>query len=68
VDGDQVMEGAEQDQIGQGGGAAFGPWDDVVDLAGGGPLPAAGEGAVPVPGDDRAAQMRRDGAGGGANV
>ena len=63
-----MVEGAEQDQVGQGGVAAFGPGFEVVDLAGGGPLVAAGEGAVPVAGDDGAAQVRRDGGGGGAGV
>ena len=54
--GDQVVEGAEQDQVGQLGFAALGLRPDVVDLAGGGWGVAAGEGAVLVAGHDGAAQ------------
>jgi hypothetical protein len=63
-----VVEAAGQDEVGEGGGAAPGPGDEVVHLACGGPLAAAGERAVPVPGDDGAPQVRRDGAGHGADV
>jgi len=59
---------ARQDEIGQAGPAALGAWDQVVDLAGRGPLAAASEGAVPVAGDNRAAQMRRHSGGGGTDV
>ena len=56
VDRDQMVEGAQVEQVGQAGGAALGAGDDVVRLAGGGGLGAAGEPAVPVPDGDGAAQ------------
>src|SRR5215831_13164368 len=68
VDGDQVVEGAQRDQVVQGGGAAVGAGDQVVDLAGAGRLVAAGEGAVPVAGGGGAAQVGRDGRRGLAGV
>src|SRR6516164_3183576 len=68
VDRDLVVEGAQGDQVGQRGGAAAGPGDQVVDVAGGGGLVAAGEGAVRVAGGGGAAQVGGDGFGGGAEV
>src|SRR5215469_16920388 len=68
VHGDQMVKTAQKQQIGQTGGAALGPGDDVVRLAGGRGLGAAGEAAVPVPGDDQAAQVGGDGLGGRAGV
>src|SRR5712691_13355292 len=60
VDDDQVVEGAEQDQLGQFGAAAFAAGGGVVHVAGVGWLVAAGGGAVPVAEDDGAAQVGRD--------
>ena len=68
VDRDEVVEPAEQAEVGQAGGAACGPRDQVVDLAGGGGLGAAGELAVLVALDDGGAQVGGDGAGGAAEV
>jgi hypothetical protein len=68
VDGNKVVEAAQEQEIGQRGRAAAGPGDYVVHLAARGLLAAAGEGTVPVPADDGAAQVRRDGAGGGTDV
>src|SRR5712691_9263706 len=65
---DQVVEGAEQDQLGQFGAAAFAAGGGVVHVAAGGWLVAAGGGAVPVAQDDGAAQVGRDGVGAGAEV
>lgn len=59
VHGDEVVEGAQQDQVGELGLAAGGLRFQVVDLAGGGWGVAAREGAVPVAGDDRAAHPVR---------
>jgi hypothetical protein len=55
VDGDEVVEPAEQDQVGEGVPAAVFAMLQVVDVAGGGRLVAAGEAAVPVAGADGAA-------------
>ena len=63
-----VVESAEQDQVGQAGGAAVGPVDQVVRLGHGCGLPAAGELAVLVAEGDGGAQVGRDGAGGAADV
>src|SRR5215469_16200109 len=63
VDHDLVVEGAQGKQVVQRGRAAAGSGDDVVDLAHAGRLGATGEGAVRVPGSDRAAQVRWDGLG-----
>ena len=60
---DQVVEGAEQEQVVQPGRPTLGPGPQVVDLAGGGWLGAAGERAVPVAGDDRPAQVPGHGGG-----
>ena len=57
---DEVMERAEQQEVIEAGAAAFAAGPEVVDLAGGGALAAAGERAVPVPGDHRAAQVPGD--------
>ena len=68
VNDDQVMEFAQQFQVPQGGGAAVGPVDQMVGVASGWGLVAAGELAVPVPGDHGLAQVRGDGAGAAAHV
>src|SRR6516162_9201255 len=61
VDADLVVIVAQQDEVSQAGLTAFGPGDDVVDLAGGrGLVAAAGPSAVPVPEDDRAADVLGD--------
>ena len=57
-----------KDQFGEPGAAAFAAGGGVVHVAGGGGLVAAGGGAVPVAEDDGAAQVGRDGVGGGAEV
>src|SRR5258708_10336358 len=63
-----MMEAAEQDAVGRAGGAARAAGHDVVQVARGGGLVAAGGGAVLVPGDDGAAQVRRDEVGDRADV
>ena len=68
VDGGEVVEGAEQDQVVQAGGAAVAAGSEVVGLAGGGALAAAGEPAAAVPGDHGAAQVIGDGLGRFADV
>src|SRR6516164_3957089 len=68
VDDDLVVERAQGDQVPQGGRAGLGAGDQVVDVADAGGLIAAGEGAVAVPDDDRAAQVDRDGLAGRADV
>src|SRR5262249_15257824 len=68
VDRGQVMEPTRRDQGGQGGGAAAGSGDDVVEVGEAGGAVAAGEGAVRVAGGDRPAQVGGDGFGGGADV
>src|SRR5262249_41387352 len=68
VDRGLVVEPARRGGVGRGGRRAAGAGGQVVDVAGAGGLVAAGEGAVRVPGGDRAAQMRGDGLGGGADV
>ncbi len=57
---DEMVKSAEQDQIAQAGGAALPPGPDVVHLACGGRLAAAGEAAAAVPQDHRAAQVGRN--------
>src|SRR5262249_60820300 len=68
VHGDQVVERAQQQQIGQAGGAAVRPGQDVVRLAGGRGLGAAGGAAAPVPGDHQPAEEGGDGGGGGGRA
>src|SRR5580693_7670472 len=68
VDGGEVVEGAEQDQVGQAGRTALAAGLEVVGLAGGGALAAAGEPAAAVAGDHGAAQVVGDGFGGLAHV
>src|SRR5712691_12710897 len=68
VDDDEVVEGAEQDEVGEPGAATFAAGSGVVDVAAGGRLEAARGGAVPVPQDDRPAQVGRDGIAAGAEV
>jgi len=63
-----MMKTTQKLQIRQLGESALAPGPDVVDLAPGRRDVAAGRRAVPVPGDDRAAQVRRDGVGAGAGV
>src|SRR5579864_9795386 len=60
VHGDEVVKGTQKEQVGQAGGAALGPWQDVVRVAGGRGLGAAREATVPVAGDDQAAQVGGD--------
>src|SRR6202035_6065092 len=59
VDGGEVVEGAEQDQVGQAGRTTLAAGPDVVGLAGGGALAAAGEPAAAGPGDHGAGQVIR---------
>ena len=68
VDDDDVVIAAEHCQVAQGGGAAVGPGDEVVDLADRRGLLAAGEPAVLVPLGDGFAQVRGDEAGGAAEA
>jgi len=49
----RVMRPTQQREVGQAGRAAFEPGDDVVGVAGDRQTSAAGEGAVPVPQDQR---------------
>ena len=63
-----MMEAAEQDAVSQAGGAALAAGDDVVHVACCRGLVAAGRSALPVPHDDRAAQVRRDDLSDGADV
>ena len=63
-----MVEPAEQAEVGQAGGAAFGPGDQVVHVADRRWLGAAWELAVLVALDDGGAQVGRDGAGGAAEV
>jgi len=65
---DEVVEAAEQQEVGEFGRAASGTGNDVVDLTRGGQLVAPWGSAVPVAQDDRAAQVRRDRVGGRADV
>src|SRR5215472_13775619 len=67
VDGDEVVEGAEQAAVGDGGVAAVGPSAQVVDVTGDGGLVAAGEAAVVVAAGDSPAEVGGD-VGGGAHV
>ena len=61
VDAHLVVVGAQQDQVFEPGGAAVRAVDDVVHLAAGRRLVAAARPyAVPVPQDDRAAQVARE--------
>ena len=60
VDDDAVVVPAEKCQVAQGGGAALGPGDEVVDLADRRGLLAAGEAAFAVPLDDGFAQVGCD--------
>src|SRR5207245_623718 len=60
VDQGQVVDGAHQQAVDQAGGAAAAAGDDVVHVAGGRGLVAAGRGAVPVADDDGAAQVGGD--------
>jgi hypothetical protein len=62
------VEVTEQGQVVQPGHPAFGPGDDVVDVAADGGCGAAGEGAVSVAFDDGAAQVGWDLLGGLAEV
>ena len=62
------MERAQQQAVAEAGRPALAPRHDVVHVARGGRHIAAGGGAVPVPGDDGAAQVRRDQVGDGADV
>ena len=59
VDHDEVVKSAEQAGGSPGGGAALGPGDQVVHVADGRWLVAAGKLTVPVPLDDGFAQVRR---------
>jgi hypothetical protein len=68
VHGDQVVEGAQEHQVGQAGRAALGAGNDVVRMAGCCRLVAAGEAAAGVAYRDRAAQVHRDGFGRCADV
>src|SRR5215471_15170003 len=61
MDHDEVMEPAQKEQISEGCRAAMGPGCDVVHVADRWRLVAARSGAVRVPEDDSATQMRRDG-------
>ena len=58
---DEVVEGAQGDQVMQGGGPTRRAGDEVVDVAHAGGLFAAGEGAVGVAGGDGTAQVSWDG-------
>ena len=58
VDDGQVMEPAEQGQVGQGGRPGPGPGNQVVHLADGGRLLTAGEPAVPVAQGDGPPEVR----------
>ncbi len=60
VNDDEVVKGAQSDQVMKGGGPARRTGDEVVDVAHAGGLFAAGEGAVGVAGGDGTAQVRRD--------
>src|SRR5215510_11246173 len=64
----EVVEAAEQGEVGQGVPAAVFAVLDVVDFAAGGGQVAAGEPAVPVAFADRAAQVDGDGVDGGGDV
>ena len=66
VDDGEVVEAAEQAEVGQAGGAAVGPGDEVVHVADRGRLGAARKLTMPVPLDDGGAQVGWDGAGGAA--
>src|SRR5271165_2821269 len=68
VDGDLVVEQAQQAAVVQAGRSALCSWDQMVDLAGRGTLVAAWERAVFVTGDDGPAQVGRDGLRGLAEV
>src|SRR5580704_14493856 len=68
VDHDEVVERAQEGEVDQAGRAAFVAGPDVVRVTACGRLVAAGPAAVPVPQDDQAAQVRRDGVGGLAGV
>ena len=61
VDHDQVVEGAQRHQVGQGGWATLRSRDQVMNLAATRWLVTAGEGTVRVAGGGGAAQVRRDG-------
>jgi hypothetical protein len=65
---DQVMEGTHEDQVLEPGPAALALGRGVVYVASGGGGEASRCRAVPVPRDDGAAQVRRDGLGCGAEV
>jgi hypothetical protein len=68
VNGDEVVEPAEQHQVDELGAAAPGAPRDVVDVAGGRRLLAAREPAGPVSDDHRPAQVRHDRVGGLADI
>ena len=68
MDGDLVVEDAEQAAVREASRPAAGKRDEVMHLTSCGWLVAAGEGAVLVASDDGAAQVRRDGVGGPAEV
>ena len=61
VNDDEVVEGAQGDQVMQGGGPTRRAGDEVVDVAHAGGLFAAGERAKGVAGGDGTAQVSRDG-------
>jgi len=68
VDRDQMVEPAEQGEVGQGVPAAAFAVLDVVDFAAGGGQVAAREPAVLVAFADRASQVHRDGVEGGGDI
>jgi hypothetical protein len=61
VNDDEMVEGAQGDQVMQGCGPTRRAGDEVVDVAHAGGLVAAGEGAVGVAGGDGTAQVSWDG-------
>src|SRR5437016_3603342 len=63
-----VVFPAEEFEVVERGGSAFGPVDDVVCLAVGRAAGASGFGAVPVAGDECVPQRLTDGAGRAADV